>query len=348
MIMLLNVNQLTSGAAATIDVIQPEADSAEVKGLFTMLMEQVGTSAEEVITSDVPLGDVLPEEESGQVAVDVNVDVTLIVPSGAESSKPVVDGQPSVTEGNIHTVDNSVRIDPKSPNAPASNALTTTMIEKAVLEKEHSYILPQKGNTSDTAEIKVVVPVEVKSKLDLKADIKSAAEEILAAIKNTPTNTNDNKGDAVSTVQNPRFTPVSETTSKPILQSNLDAREIGRKLMALLNEHIQVNQGLNTKTATIRLDPPDLGRLEVTIRVDQDKLQIQLAATSGHARDALQAGTDRLRGELAGQFVSVDVDVSSQDEQRSQQDEYNEGITEQPQDDAEVTSVADKEVLAIA
>ena len=83
----------------------------------------------------------------------------------------------------------------------------------------------------------------------------------------------------------------------------------------------------NIKQAHIRLDPPDLGKLELTVRIDGDKLSVQLNASNPAVRDALMQSSERLRMNLSTQHSGgVEVNVGQGDSQRQQQDAQEETI----------------------
>lgn len=78
------------------------------------------------------------------------------------------------------------------------------------------------------------------------------------------------------------------------------------------------------QTARIQLDPPELGSLEIKIRVQQD--QVSVAFSSGHqvVRDALESQAPRLREMLEQQGVEL-TDVNVSDQQQKQTGEGGEG-----------------------
>ncbi len=84
---------------------------------------------------------------------------------------------------------------------------------------------------------------------------------------------------------------------------------IGERVSWLIN-HKQ-------NSASIRLDPPALGRLDVQIRIADDATTITIQAQQGQTRDLIDAATPRLREFLqdAG-FQNVNVDVSQRQEQQ--------------------------------
>lgn len=93
----------------------------------------------------------------------------------------------------------------------------------------------------------------------------------------------------------------------------------GRELAAALGDRLtmQVTQGV--REANVRLDPPELGRIDLMVRMDGDRLQIQLNATSPQVRDMLLQTADRLRAELQEQGgQTVEVNVGQQDQEHRQ------------------------------
>jgi flagellar hook-length control protein FliK len=75
------------------------------------------------------------------------------------------------------------------------------------------------------------------------------------------------------------------------------------------------------KHALIRLDPPELGLLEIKIQVHQEQTQVQIVTQSTQVRDALEQQSARLRESLSEQGLSLsDLDVSDQQSQQEERD----------------------------
>ena len=73
-----------------------------------------------------------------------------------------------------------------------------------------------------------------------------------------------------------------------------------------------VNQ--QVQAAEIKLNPPNLGAVEVRVNVDGDEVQVSFTAQQGLAREALEAAIPRLREMFAEQGLNLaDVDVSPRD-----------------------------------
>lgn len=94
----------------------------------------------------------------------------------------------------------------------------------------------------------------------------------------------------------------------------------GQQLVDTLKERVEMQYSQNIKQAHIRLDPPELGKLDLTVRIDGDKLSVQLNASNPVVRDALLQSSDRLRTSLATEHSGgVEVNVGQGDSQRQQQ-----------------------------
>lgn len=92
-----------------------------------------------------------------------------------------------------------------------------------------------------------------------------------------------------------------------------------RDLVASLGDRLTMQISQQVKEATVRLDPPELGKVELIVRMDGDRLNIQLNASNAGVRDMLTQHAERLRNDLLAQNLqTVDVHVG-QDGQREQQ-----------------------------
>ncbi|WP_308810132.1 flagellar hook-length control protein FliK [Aeromonas sp. HMWF016] len=84
----------------------------------------------------------------------------------------------------------------------------------------------------------------------------------------------------------------------------------GQQLVDVLKDKVELQVNQQIKQAHIRLDPPELGRLELTVRVEGDRLNVQLNVTNPAVRDALIQSMERLRMSLAPHHAGgVEVNV---------------------------------------
>ncbi|MGO5000406.1 flagellar hook-length control protein FliK [Oceanisphaera sp. W20_SRM_FM3] len=115
----------------------------------------------------------------------------------------------------------------------------------------------------------------------------------------------------------------------PVAVDSTNKAQLGAQLLHTLKEKVELQLNQEVQQARIKLDPPEMGRLELSIRLEGDKLHIHIAASQGAVRDALNAHADRLRNDLlphhsGGVEVSVGQDDASPQEDNSQ-DETHQG-----------------------
>ncbi|MGY8628239.1 flagellar hook-length control protein FliK [Chromobacterium violaceum] len=82
------------------------------------------------------------------------------------------------------------------------------------------------------------------------------------------------------------------------------------KLQAALGERLQTMPAQSMDRATLRLDPPSLGTLEISLRHQAGALTVELTASHGEVVRQLQGIGEALRQDLGGrQYTQVAVDV---------------------------------------
>jgi flagellar hook-length control protein FliK len=93
----------------------------------------------------------------------------------------------------------------------------------------------------------------------------------------------------------------------------------GQQLMDVLKDKVELQVNQQIKQAHIRLDPPELGRLELTVRLEGDRLNVQLNVTNPAVREALIQSMERLRMSLTPHHAGgVEVNVGQGGEQERQ------------------------------
>jgi flagellar hook-length control protein FliK len=94
----------------------------------------------------------------------------------------------------------------------------------------------------------------------------------------------------------------------------------GQQLVDLLRDKVELQVNQQVKQAHIRLDPPELGRLELTVKLDGDRLNVQLNVTNPAVRDAMIQSMERLRMSLSPHHAGgVEVNVGQGSEQGQQE-----------------------------
>lgn len=82
-------------------------------------------------------------------------------------------------------------------------------------------------------------------------------------------------------------------------------------LVQALADRVQVQQVQGAQIATVRLDPPQMGSLEIRIRQDASGVHVQMHASHGEVGRQLATVVDNLRQELLARSPDAHVTVSS-------------------------------------
>jgi len=91
-------------------------------------------------------------------------------------------------------------------------------------------------------------------------------------------------------------------------------------LLHTLRDQVQVQIAQKIQNATIRLDPPELGSLEIYISHEAGRLSVHISASQADVARLIQHTSDRLRQELAGSnFTQVNVQTSAEGQSGQQQ-----------------------------
>lgn len=134
----------------------------------------------------------------------------------------------------------------------------------------------------------------------------------LKTLLSLSSNEGANQPDLIRTDSNGSFTNASNNaTSKPILNmmlppSNVPAwqQSFGEKVMWMINQNIH--------SAEIKLNPPELGRLDIKISMQQqDQTAISFTSQNQQVREMIESALPRLREMLGDSGLNLsDVDVS--------------------------------------
>ncbi|SDK20368.1 hook-length control protein FliK [Ferrimonas sediminum] len=204
--------------------------------------------------------------------------------------------------------------------APASEATVATSSHPAALlapaDKAGMTLAAPPGVT--TAMAATAVPVTV-----IPEQLEARAQLAAAHSKTVPAAVMDAGGVSVVTTQS----AVSVWGPMTVPKAG-DQASLAREMLAPLGDQIRFNLEQGIKRAEVRLDPPDLGRIELTIRQEGDRISVQLQAANPQVREALANGAERLRQEMMQQFDGqVDVDVGQhQPEQQQHSQSWDERI----------------------
>ena len=130
---------------------------------------------------------------------------------------------------------------------------------------------------------------------------------VLAPVTPVAMSTQDSSH-SVSSTTTATAAPVTTT-----LKMDPEPSRWSEQLQSALGDRLQVQVKQQIQHATIRLDPPDMGKIDISMQVDNGRVQVQINASHAEVYRALQQTSNDLRQSLTEQnFVQVNVQVSSQ------------------------------------
>ncbi|KAB8044450.1 flagellar hook-length control protein FliK [Janthinobacterium aquaticum] len=107
-------------------------------------------------------------------------------------------------------------------------------------------------------------------------------------------------------------TASTATQSGDTIKLNGPAQQWQEPLREALGERLQTQIGRNSEHAVIRLDPPMLGRIEISIRHQAGALQVNLSASNSEVLRQLQGIGENMRSDLAQrQYTEVAVNINA-------------------------------------
>lgn len=102
------------------------------------------------------------------------------------------------------------------------------------------------------------------------------------------------------------------TPGADTIKLNGPAQQWQEPLREALGERLQTQIGRNSEHATIRLEPPMLGRIDISIRHTAGTLQVNLTASNAEVLRQLQGIGENMRSDLAQrQYSDVAVNISA-------------------------------------
>ncbi|WP_052417424.1 flagellar hook-length control protein FliK [Cellvibrio mixtus] len=246
---------------------------------------------------------------------------------------------------------------PAEMTVPGSSQAATSMIaiEKNVSEKNVPLSI---DNVLSKAQINTVNVTEKDSNKAVESSLKSTVNSVAASAtanvipstdaratdNNTALNVSTSAAMTPSTtlvVQQASATAITDISHNPVIapaalnvagddsvqrnvqsQLSLHAPEAkwGEQLLHALRDNVQVQIQQRIQNATIRLDPPELGSLEIYLSHEAGRLNVHITASQSDVARLIQQTSDRLRQELAGpQFTQVNVQTSADGQGGQQQ-----------------------------
>lgn len=168
---------------------------------------------------------------------------------------------------------------------------------------ETNPVMPAMPRPAAPAEMNLVLPAVAAALAETQPTV--ALEPLLSAAE--PLEAGE---PLTSTVERGQTTPAQAADRALKLQAP-DAKW-GEQMLHALRENVDLQIQQKIQSATIRLDPPELGSMEIMLSHESGRLNVQLTAANADVARLLQQTSDRLRQELVGQhFVQVNVQVGA-------------------------------------
>ena len=108
----------------------------------------------------------------------------------------------------------------------------------------------------------------------------------------------------------------------PLMQSAALQQPIelqSKQASVIMGERIMMMLGQGKQEVTIRLDPAELGSMQIKLHVQQDQLQVAIQTQVGQSRDIIEQNLPRLREQLAQQGIHLgEASVEQQSRQQGQ------------------------------
>ncbi|MDR9825991.1 flagellar hook-length control protein FliK [Vibrio sp. FNV 38] len=134
-----------------------------------------------------------------------------------------------------------------------------------------------------------------------------------------------NPSAALTATSQPVRAEVNTAQGSVVISQAMTADQMAEKA----HERVQVMLSKNLKNIDIRLDPPELGRMQIRMNMNGDATTVHFTVANAQARDVVEQAMPRLREMLAQQGVQL-ADTSVQQQSSGQQ----QGFTQQGQSGA--------------
>lgn len=318
--MLNTLSQVTDSFAPTKEEIKvpatarPEGVSVGSLANFDAVLSQALVPHQPISLSPAAVEEVIAAFDAEGTVDSHEADLTL---SADEQNQQLLDALLQTQPANVSpmalkpTVQSQafqpVRSEGEQPT-PLSDSVPVSLStpKRSLTQNESLFPLLRNGPSASQVQIDSFVPVNSPVQIDSPAQIDSHVQ-IGSPVQsgNVPSGSNE--------------TSTASRIDSPLTLAN-NRQEWPQQLRMALGERLQVQADSRVQHATIRLDPPDMGKIDISIHFEGGKLQVNINANQGEVYRALQQSSAELRQTLIGQnSAEVNVQVSANSQQQQQQ-----------------------------
>lgn len=333
---------VTQGAASAVSMPGSEAhpanSSAEqtdatqatpaVGELFASELDSVGEQQAALlealeVASELPAEALVLPDSTAQAAPELDAEQWLLSMLGQrEVQLQARDAQPSAPQtavpaaaaGQVTASALALGAEVPTPNNPGQLAdARVPFSDKAVPQ------LPSQASVPGAARLPATL---VRTEALVTAAVKPADAQLLAALEPLASATGAAPAEAVDGLAPASASTLQSTPAAAVERAiKLQGPEArwGEQMLHALRDNVELQVQQRVQSTTIRLDPPELGSMEIFLSHESGRLNVQITASQADVARLLQSTSERLRQELIGQnFMHVSVGVAT-DSQSGQQ-----------------------------
>lgn len=298
--------QVEIGAGQTTErVVLQNADSSSGRTMGSEPTVKPAQVAPGVVQADVALAN---NNRKAEVQPAVGVPVTDREGESANgelmrAARATEKAQPQV---NIHRDESLGRLLAETQQANVSSGRERVSVNQNFTPPMLD-LAPKKIETALDMTQQLMQKIAAGEKVDtgLSQAVDKVAEQATAALQNAaqPTQAQKNAADAQTLMM-----PGQVKINTPAWKNALGERAI-------------MIAAQSSRVAEIKLDPPELGSLQVRISVNQDQVSLNFTSPHAHVRDAVEQSLPRLREMFAEQGLALqDSSVSDQSSQQQREE----------------------------
>jgi flagellar hook-length control protein FliK len=204
---------------------------------------------------------------------------------------------------------------------PLSQAIQNTLISAEGMTKDNNLTAHKQQTDFQqviTSDLKLKAPIQLSQLIKTDAAVESTTT--------TTSNASTQQINSISPIAN-SLTPsaVISTDAKPITMTMQTTYSAANKEWS---ENFSRNIALMTMSrnnlAEIRMDPPDLGAIQVKISHTGTETNLQFQVSHNDTRQAIEASIQRLKESMAEQgFTNVNVDIQHGEQSENKQQQQN-------------------------
>ncbi|MCQ8877889.1 flagellar hook-length control protein FliK [Pseudoalteromonas shioyasakiensis] len=311
------VNSTDKDAATAFDTSQL---GDEIAKLSTSEKQALGKQLQQFVANEKPQSTVLNQVNAALAELEGK--------SVTKSKEPLVNGQTLMQVENNTPLESSKMT---SGHSATGGALSQDQANKQVVQQ--SVVKEQVMVDKDNAEALAPRETPVARVNQLFAQITTAANQITNSAVTGMNEVIDQRYQQeiadMQLLNAQQTTATSQSKQINVDPTLLQALNIVKSDAAkLLQERVSALLNINNKEAEIRLDPPEMGSMQIRIRSDAEQAQINFVVQNQQAKEALEQSMPKLREMLAEQGIELG-------ESSIQQGDSQENMAEQQQQNAQ-------------